>query len=346
MITRDADTGITNTGMYRVMIKDRNTLTLNVKGGQPVGESPRHARSEPSGATHILQNEARDRATPIAIALGMDPILTFIAAQVVSFDETGNAKYAAAGAIRGEPIELVKCWSHDLLVPAHAEIIVEGEVLPNVRAAEGPHGESQGFYGWNDHAFVIKVRCITHRDRPISYGLICGCREDYPKFIKYSGLQSMLRGLGNVKKVYEPDISGGRFRLAIVSARVSSRQDVQEIIEAVQKIPTNSTAIYKPRWTIIVDDDCDVRDLQDVMWRMVMSVMPDQDIRIGRRTDPTGHEPLAELYDSKASSVIIDATMRSKNPLRDGNEGFPPVNKVSQELMAKVEARWKEYRII
>lgn len=346
VITRDPDTGITNMGMYRVMIKDRNTLTLNVKGGQPAGESPRRPRGEPSGATHILQNEARDRATPIAIALGMDPILTFIAAQIVPFDESGNAEYAAAGGIRGEAVELVKCRSHDLLVPAHAEIIVEGEVLPNVRAPEGPHGESQGFYGWNDHAFVVKVRCITHRKQPISYGLICGCREDYPKFIKYSGLQSMLRALGNVKEVYEPDISGGRSRLAIISARVTSRDDVQEIIEAVQRIPTNSTAIYKPRWTIIVNDDCDVRDWQDVMWRVVMSVMPDQDIRIGPRTDPTAHEPLEEFYDSKASSVVIDATMRSRQAAGDGKEGFPPVNKVSPELAAKVEARWKEYRII
>ena len=99
----------------------------------------------------------------------------------------------------------------------------------------------------------------------------------------------------------------------------------------------------KPRWSIIVDDDCDVRDWDDVLWRIIMGVMPDRDMKVGPCTDLTAHEPLAELYDSNASSVIIDATLRSKRGIAKGKEGFPPVNKVSKELMAKIEARWKEY---
>jgi 3-polyprenyl-4-hydroxybenzoate decarboxylase len=72
-----------------------------------------------------------------------------------------------------------------------------------------------------------------------------------------------------------------------------------------------------------------------VVWRIAMSVMPDKDMRVGPRTLPVRHEPMEEMYDM-ASSVIIDATMKSKG-------GFPRVNKVSPELMARVEARWKEY---
>ncbi len=343
VITADPDSESLNMGMYRVMIKDRNTLTLNIKGSHPIGKAPSGARGEANCAAHILKNEARGRATPVAIAIGMDPILTFIAAHNVPAGESKYAEYGAAGGIRGGPVELVRCRTNGLLVPAHAEIILEGEALTGVRHREGPHGESQGFYGWNDQAFVMKVHCVTHRESPINYGLICGCREDYPKFIKYSGFQAKLREIPGIRQVYEPDISGGRCRMMIISAKVNSPADVKRIMETIDTIPYDSRTTYKPRWSIIGDDDCDVRDWDDVLWRIIMGVMPDRDMKVGPCTDLTAHEPLAELYDSKASSVIIDATLRSKRGIAKGEEGFPPVNKVSRELMAKVEARWKEY---
>jgi len=93
----------------------------------------------------------------VAIAIGMDPILTFIAAHNVPGGESKYAEYGAAGGIRGGPVELVRCRTNELLVPAHEEIILEGDVLTGVRYREVLHGESQGFYGWNDQALVMKV---------------------------------------------------------------------------------------------------------------------------------------------------------------------------------------------
>jgi 4-hydroxy-3-polyprenylbenzoate decarboxylase len=253
----------------------------------------------------------------------------------VNYPESLYAEFAFAGAIKGKPIELIRAKSHDLLVPARAEIVLEGEVMPGMRAREGLHGESQGFYGWNDGAFVAKVRCVTHRKDPIHYGLICGCREDYPKFVKYSGLQSRLMAVEGVKDVYEPDLSGGRCRIVVIAAAADSPAGVEKIIRTIEETPGEERGLFKPRWAIIVDDDCDIRDWEDVVWRLAMSVMPDKDMRIGPRSLPVRHEPMEELYDM-SSSVIIDATMRSKG-------GFPQVNKVSPELMAKVESRWDEY---
>ena len=85
----------------------------------------------------------------IAIAIGMDPLLTLASGSPVAVDENGYMEYEAAGAWRGAPTELVQCETNDLLVPAHAEYIIEGELLPGERIAEGPHGEAGGFYGQN-----------------------------------------------------------------------------------------------------------------------------------------------------------------------------------------------------
>ena len=76
-----------------------------------------------------------------------------------------------------------------------------------------------------------------------------------------------------------------------------------------------------------------------------MAVMPDKDVKIGSRSDPITHEPLAYLFNSKASSIIIDATFRSKQGIIKGKEGFPLVSKISKEWMSRIEARWKEYGI-
>src|SRR5438552_6758102 len=114
--------------------------------------------------------------------MGMDPLLTLASGcpvPPITDGANGSMEYEAAGAWRGAPTELVKCETSDLLVPAHAEYVIEGEVLPGERIVEGPHGEAAGFYGQNLSAFPIHVKCVTHRRNPIAYGIICLLEEDY-----------------------------------------------------------------------------------------------------------------------------------------------------------------------
>lgn len=344
VITADPETGYINMGLYRVMIKDKNTLTVNMKGSHPIGEVATTWQGRHGGHIHVLKNEARGKATPVAIAIGMDPLLTYVGAQGVPSDEFKHAEYAVAGAWRGEPVELVPCRTSDLLVPAWAEVILEGEVLANERASEGPHGESQGFYNSVERAFSIKVKCITHRKNPIIYGLICRPQEDYPKFLFSGVLGEKLKGVDIIKEVYVPEaIGGGLGLMAIVAAKVESPDDVEKVVAAVHNAPGESLR-KKPRWLIIVDDDCDVKDWNDVMWRVALAVMPDRDVRIGPRTDPIFHEPLAGMHNYVGSSIVVDATFRSKKSIVDGKEvRFPRVNRVSKELRSKIESRWKEY---
>jgi len=336
VITVDPDTGYLNLGMYRAMIKDKNTLSLNIRGPHAVGEDPNKRGKRYGGHTQILKHEVQGKSVPISIAIGMDPLLTFVAAQAAPSDKVEHAEYALVGSWRGEPVELVKCKTNDLLVPAWAEIILEGEVLLNQRTIDGPHGERDGFYRRNNQAFVMRIKCITHRKNPINYGLICAPHEDYPKFIFSAGLRAALEGVSCIKEVYVPEMGGGL--MAIVSATVRSPGDVEKVIKSVHTVPEEYNISRKPRWLIIVDDDCDVNDWEDVLWRVVRGVMPDKDVRIGPRTDRIVQEALADVYNAKASSIVIDATVRSK-------EAFPPINKVSRDLMSRIEARWKEYGI-
>ncbi len=321
-ITKDPVTGAQNMGTYRGMIKDKKTITLTG------GVRGRDAPSGPSGPGHILENEEKGLPTPIALAMGMDPLLTFASGTGVPPDSHGDAEFGAAGFWRGSPTELVKCETSDLLVPANAEIIIEGEVLPNSRTSEGPHGEAIGFYGHHPDAFVIKINCITHRRDPITYGLICRRLEDYPRSLLRSGtFQARLiekSGLTNIREVYGTTEIGWH-SIMIVSAEIRGPEEPRRIMEAAW-----DTDDW--RWVIVVDEDCDVRDLNEVLWRVTSAADPKKDIVVGRTFQKTSFGgPLPEC------GLGIDATMRFKEDRK-----FPPVNTVSRELKAKVAARWQE----
>lgn len=324
LITRDPVTGILNMGSYRCMIKDRNTVSWS--GGT-------RGRKNPSGGDHILMNEEQGRPTPVAIVLGMDPYLSLATGSPVPPDEEGQSEYEAAGAWRGKPTELVRCETNDLLVPANAEIVLEGEAIPHARTTEGPHGESTGFYGENKNAFVIKINCITHRHNPISYGLICQLIEDYPRQLFRSGsFLTRLRketGMTNIREAYFPEV--GRMGMMIVSAAIRDKDDPRRIMDAVWSLDNW-------RWVIVVDDDCDVRNWNDVMWRVVSAADPDKGDVIYGVQHPPRETPRTDEddYVPPRRGMGIDATMKFKDA------HFPRVNKVSRELMAQVAARWKE----
>ena len=324
LITRDPETGNLNMGSYRAMIKDKNTVSWS--GGT-------RSRGSSSGGDVILANEEQGKPTPVAIVLGMDPFLSLATGSPVPPDEEGQTEYEAAGAWRGAATELVKCETNDLLVPANAEIVLEGEAVPNARTEEGPHGESTGFYGENKQAFVIKINCVTHRRNPISYGLICQLIEDYPRQLFRSGsfLTRLTKatGMDNIREAYFPEV--GRMGMMIVSAAIRDKDDPKRIMDAVW-------ALDHWRWVIVVDEDCDVRNWNDVMWRVVSAADPDrEEVISGKQHEPRQTPRTDENdYDPPRRGMGIDATMRFKPT------NFPPVNKVSRELMNQVASRWGE----
>ena len=315
-VTRDPATGQLNLGTYRCMIVDKNTLTVAGVGTDRVVEA----------------NEAKGQTTPIAIVLGMDPLLTLASGTPVPVDEHGYMEYEAAGAWRGSPTELVKCETSDLLVPANAEYIIEGEIRPGERLPEGPHGEATGFYGQNDNAKVIHVTCVTHRKKSIAYGLICLLEEDYPRWIFRSGsfLHTLIRksGLTSVKEAFFPEIGGWGWGFGIIRADIESADEPKRIIEAAWDIAPN-------RWFVVVDSDCDIRDWNEVMWRVVSAVEPDQHVWTGPLS-PYGQRRGEFGFAPPTKAMGIDATFKFKDMT------FPPINKVSKELKQKALARFPE----
>jgi 4-hydroxy-3-polyprenylbenzoate decarboxylase len=330
IVTRDPITGILNMGAYRIMLKERRTVSMSG------GVRGRTSSTGPGGGDHILSNEEMGRPTPIAIVMGMDPLLTMANGSPVAPGGSGlqgSMEYEAAGGWRGAPTELVACEASDLLVPAHAEMVIEGEVVPNERTTEGPHGESTGFYGENRNAFVIKIKRITHRKSFVTYGLICQRVEDYPRQLLRSGsMQSRLisrTGMTNIRAVYFPEV--GRHGMLIVSAEIRDASEPQQIMSAIWSI--------EPwRWIVVVDEDCNVRDWEEVFWRVTASVEPGRDMVHSPIFERAARSPGEVDFDPPGQGVGINASMKFKE-----SPTFPPVNKVRRELMQQVAERWSQY---
>jgi 4-hydroxy-3-polyprenylbenzoate decarboxylase len=329
IVTCDPHNGALNMGTYRVQIKDKTTLSL-------VGKIHGfNATTGPGGGDHILENYNKGLPSPVAVVLGMDPLLTLASGSPVGPGPDGSMEYEAAAGWRGAPTELVKCETNDLLVPAHAEMIVEGLIEPGVRTTDGPHGESTGFYGSNKDCFVIKITAITHRRDPVMYGLICQRVEDYPRQIMRSGsIQARIvrkTGLTNIREVYFPEI--GRLGGLIVSAKIRDKDDARRIMDGIWN---DSGEAW--RWLIVVDQDCNVRDWDDIMWRVAATVDPEKHVVLGKVHNVKDRGVGDDFYFAPpVRGMGIDATFAFKD------KRVPPLSIVSRELTAQVAARWKEY---
>jgi 4-hydroxy-3-polyprenylbenzoate decarboxylase len=168
----------------------------------------------------------------------------------------------------------------------------------------------------------------------VTYGLICQRVEDYPRQLLRSGsLQSRIiqkTGFTNIRQVYFPEV--GRHGMLIVSAKIRDKEDPRRIMNGIWE-----DSGERWRWIIVVDEDCNVRDWDEVMWRVVSAADPDRDVFPGKIHNAPKRNRGEVDFDPPRRGMGIDATMRFKDAK------FPPVNKVSEPIMAKVVARWKEY---
>jgi 4-hydroxy-3-polyprenylbenzoate decarboxylase len=334
VITSDPDTGYINSGMYRCMIVDKNHISVQARGGHKIGEQPPNGQG---GHVDVLKWEQQGKNAPIALAIGMDPMTTYVTAQGVPSKVVEHAEYQVAGAWLGEPLELVKCQTNDLLVPAWSEYIIEGEILRDRRTSEGPWGENADIYSATDSVFLMQINCITHRKDPINYGLICRPNQDYPKFLTGGATKGYLMSkLDYIKDAYAFPRTGNR-PLTVVSARIRQPDDVQKIIDAIAEMPHEGYLTVKPNWLVIVDEEAEIRDPHDLFWRFTLAVRPDKDIRV---LDIGGGR-----Y-AQVQMVVIDATFRNKPEMEwgpgAGATEDPPVATTSKELKQRVRARWSE----
>ncbi|MGE5304295.1 MAG: UbiD family decarboxylase [Alphaproteobacteria bacterium] len=328
VISRDPETRVPNLGTYRVQVKGRKKAGLMIN-------PPRNMNH------HIRKNEARGQGTDVAIVFGTDPVIGLTAVTPFPY---GVDELAMAGGIRREPVEVVRCRTVDLEVPAAAEIVVEGKIPFQGREPEGPFGEYGGYMGAGGNHPFIEITCITHRKKPIYQAFLSQMPPSESSCIKAIGREGVIQrhlkeNLGiPVHDVCLPE-SGGATGLLIISIK---KQNRFQPLKAMMGAWSHHDVFGKV--TIVVDDDIDIRDSFQVEWALSFRMQPAEDVYVMKNTDPLTLDPSQPLKDGQkvkpteqvSSKVGIDAT--KKHP-------FPPLAVPPKEHLEKVDAMWERYGI-
>jgi len=324
VITRDPDTGIVNVGTYRCQIKGPRKIGMWVNFLQ-------HARQ------HVEPRRLAGDRVPVAIVLGPDPSVSLCSVSRIVY---GVDELAVAGGLRGTPLDVVSCVTSDLVVPATAEIVIEGEILPDLEE-EGPFGEYPGYMGAKADSYVVEVQAITHRRNPIFQAFLSQMPPSESSCIRGWGREcAILKHLRDlrlpVKDVHLLHAGGAAAYLAI-SIRPQYPGQAQQVMWAAWAVDPALGKI-----TVVVDDDIDVRDPFQLDWALAWRVQPHKDLAIiphtpAVRLDPSqAAEDVPQLDPSRrlSSKLGIDATKK---------HAYPPASLPPAEDLARTRARWAEY---
>ena len=327
-ITKDPETRVYNASTYRVMVKAADRLGISMLSGQ-------------DGRAHWEKARAAGRPPEAVLILSPPPALS-----LCSVNKLDISEYNAAGAINGAPLELVKAETVDLLIPAAAEIAIEGRFRTDILEREGPFGEFGGYVGAQDYQLVFEVTAITHRKSPVLQAFISEMPPSESSCMRKAGFEGFhmaeLRPkVPNLKKVTYFEMGGSAQSLAITLHEPGPGEAWEALRAAAsaRNMPMN-------KWIIAVDDDIDAEDLDSVLWALSWRVQPHRDIQIqrGRNTDldPSG-APVDAPFDERTypeklggSQILIDATR---------NWAYPPVSLPSKDLMEKAQKIWEEPKL-
>ncbi|MBI2849361.1 MAG: UbiD family decarboxylase [Chloroflexi bacterium] len=341
VVTKDPETGWMNVGLYRRQIHDRNHTGLTVIHGQHNWLHWRRYR------------ERGHKTLPIAMINGWDPVLPFTASAPLP---AGVCEYDIMGALRGEPVELVKCETIDLEVPASAEIVIEGELSLDFDSfrPEGPFGEFHGYYAsLESKKPVVTWKCITCRKDPVLQGTLEGVpinESDRMLATTVSALywDHLNEHVPGVKAVYlEPSGS-----TAIVQVDNSYLGQPYQVASAIWSL---SFSGQLGKNVMVVDEDIDIFDPDKLFWALGTRVSPLRDVimvpGVTLVTDPSIH-PRDRVGGAggttlQTTRLLIDATKYFGNPRTEAwfGEKFAPVCYPDDETMKLVRQRWAEYGI-
>ncbi len=320
-VTRSKQTGRRNVGLYRLQVFDDRTLGM-------------HWQLHKDGADH-WRGYVRGEKMPVAIAIGGDPASVYVSSAPLppEIDE-----YLFAGFLRKEPVELVKAVTVNLEVPAHAEIVIEGEVEVGPRREEGPFGDHTGYYSLAEPYPVMRVTAITHRRNPVYLTTIVG---KPPMEDLWLGKTTERVFLPLIQKMV-PEIIDMNFpaegifnNAVIVSIRKKYPGQARKVAHALWGL---GQAMFT-KVVIVVDDWVDVHNLSEVVWLSFMNIDPKRDcFFVEGPVDTLNHASAEWNYGSKMG---IDATR--KMPEEGHPRPWPDVIEMSPEIREKVSRRWAEY---
>ncbi|MEN3334701.1 MAG: 4-hydroxy-3-polyprenylbenzoate decarboxylase [Blastocatellia bacterium] len=320
VFTKNPLTGRRNCGMYRMQVYDERTTGM-------------HWQIHKQGAQHLrnLKRQGGGRLE-VGVAIGADPITVFSAIMPLPDDID---EMMVAGFLRERPVEMVKCETVDVEVPANAEIVLEGYVDTDERHTEGPFGDHTGYYTLEDEFPVFHVTCITHRKKPIYQTTIVGKppMEDcwMGEAIERIFLPLMQRQFAEVVDYHMP-FAGVFHNLMIVSIKKNYPGHARKMMNAIWSLPQAQFT----KCIVVVDDDTDVRDLNQVAWRVLNNIDPERDIQfMFGPVDQLDHAARLPNYGSKMG---IDGTRKWKA------EGFtrtwPKELEMSEEVKRRIDQLW------
>jgi 2,5-furandicarboxylate decarboxylase 1 len=322
-ITRDPSTGLRNVGVYRNQVHDACTLGLLA-----------------GPYTHIMlqRRKAPDEPFPVALVMGVDPRLVQTACSPLPF---GSDELAVAGALRGEPFELVRCKTIPLEVPADAEVVIEGEVRPAEKREEGPFGEFTGHYGGPRlPRTTIHVKAITRRRDPILHLAYQGAPPHETDVLTAAGKEAEVIRTVPLPGLKAVHITEGGCGVLHVVVSVEKLYEGYGKMVGMAVLSCPSGRHFKQ--VTVVDEDVDPFDSLAVEWAIATRVQAARDIEILREVtgiflDPS-LPPAEQAGPARTSKMIIDAT-------RYDAKNYPPVCLPSAEAMAKVQREWDRYGI-
>ena len=276
LVARDPDTGVETEGYHRFQVKGKHRMGVSLHSRRRMFEYQRRA-------------EARGRPLPCAVVLGVHPLVSMGS---LAYPPAEVGKFEVVGGLLGEPLEIAPCLTSDLHVPAAAEIVIEGEILPGVREPEGPFGEFTGYFSRRSTEHVFVAKAIATRERPWLQSIGSGRAGDH---ITTLGLireaeiwNALSRAIPNVRGVHVP-LSGASAFTAYVAITQGRPGEAKHVIPIVLGVD------HYLKFVVVVDDDIDVFDESDVLWAIATRMQPDRDLvviagSLGALLDPSADE--------------------------------------------------------
>ena len=321
VVTRNHDTGVQNLGVYRTMVRDDHSVVVNLSPGR-------------QGTLNARTWTDRGKRAPIAWVIATEPAVHLATVANLPY---GKDEMEFAGGLKGEPIELVRCKTIDLHVPANSEIVIEGEIAPGEMENEGPFGEFAGFMGPVEKRPVAHVTAITHRRNPLYYGYTSQMPPSESTTIQSlvnAGviLQTMRDHVGDhaVQDVYIDQTFGGLLAHVIVAI-------TPQVPGHGKRVGRTIADITPVKRVTVVDADVDIRDPSHVDWALNSRFSPQRDtviiddVYVPLQIDPSVRDARGNVV--QGSKIILDATQK----IDSGPFSLPP-----KEVMMRALEVWKQ----
>ena len=319
-ITKDPDTGVQNIGNYRGQLKAPRRLGMNPSVELRAGIY-----------AHWLKYKKLGKPMPCAVVLGCPPAVSYTSVQKLA---EGVDEMAVAGGLAGAPIDVVKAKTVDLMVPAQAEIVIEGFIDTQSLEPEAPFGESHGYVNLQEYNAFMDVTAITKRRNTIIPSFISQVTPSESSVIRKAAMEPVylnhLRqalGIRGVKRVsmHEP-LTSLYAVIAIVFERGVPETEVWRALYAASTLHR-----FAGKWVIAIDEDIDPENADALLWAMSYRCQPQHDLKMLDRKD-AGHGPRGPRDNGESASVLINALLKGD---------FAPVALPKREFMENARKIWE-----